>query len=125
MCRCGRVPVQNCMQLRFQMQKISSIISYGEALCEIYKICTNPKCPAYMVHLLAGQPIAWCITNHETVQVAELFLSQMKLRAPGTKLTVLMTDDGVYVCECVCMCLCVETGCACMYDAPYANYILR
>ena len=54
-----------------------------------------------MGHLLSGQPIAWCITNHETVQVVELFLSQMKLRAPGTNLTVLMTDDGKCVSECL------------------------
>ena len=42
----------------------------------------------------SGQPIAWCITNYETMQVVEFFLSRIKSRSPGATVTVLMSDDG-------------------------------
>ena len=40
------------------------------------------------------QPVAWCIANSETSEVAEIFLCSMKAKSPMTPVKVLMTDDG-------------------------------
>ena len=44
-----------------------------------------------------GQPVAWCITNYETTEVLELFLGKLKERTPGSRISVLMSDDGNYI----------------------------
>ena len=43
---------------------------------------------------LAGQPIAWCISDQEATEVIELFLQCINDRSPHSKVSVLMTDDG-------------------------------
>ena len=43
----------------------------------------------------SGQLIALCITNHETTDVLEVFLSQIKLRSPAATINTLMSDDSL------------------------------
>ena len=42
----------------------------------------------------AGQPVAWCVTDYETTEVLEMFLEKVNERNPGSKVSVLMSDDG-------------------------------
>ena len=46
---------------------------------------------------IVGQPVAWCITNYETTDVLELFLSHIKARSPAAMVSVLMSDDGNFM----------------------------
>jgi len=55
-----------------------------------------------LYHLLrqlleTGQPIAWCLSDHESGEVIEAFLSSIKARSPSTAVNVMMTDDGNYI----------------------------
>ena len=45
-------------------------------------------------NLLAGQPVAWCISDQETTEVIELFLSTVQRKSPDAQVSVVMTDDG-------------------------------
>ena len=65
--------------------------------------CLGMKLPLYMCLKKltpSGQPTAWCITNYETTQVVELYLNQIKSRSPTATVTVLMSDDGLYIVHC-------------------------
>ena len=44
--------------------------------------------------MLTGQPVAWCLSDHESSDTIEAFLSSVKARSPLTSVTVMMTDDG-------------------------------
>lgn len=44
--------------------------------------------------MLTGQPVAWCLSDHESSDIIEAFLSSIKARSPLTSVTVMMTDDG-------------------------------
>ena len=46
------------------------------------------------IHLYIGQPVAWCISNHEDTSVMTIFLQSVQDRSPDTPIMVLMTDDG-------------------------------
>lgn len=48
----------------------------------------------YINFILLGQPVAWCISDQETTEVIQLFLSSIQKRSPQAKVSVLMTDDG-------------------------------
>ena len=40
--------------------------------------------------------MAWCISDQETIEVIELFLGSIQSKSPEAKVSVLMTDDGMY-----------------------------
>ena len=47
-----------------------------------------------MCVFIIGQPIAWCISDQETIEVMELFLQSIKKQSPDSSVSVFMTDDG-------------------------------
>ena len=47
-----------------------------------------------MLITYTGQPVAWCLSDHESGEVIEAFLSSIKARSPSTAVNVMMTDDG-------------------------------
>ena len=50
-----------------------------------------------MFLFILGQPIAWCISDQETAYIIELFLKKIKEKSPSSTVTVLMTDDGMFL----------------------------
>ena len=42
-----------------------------------------------------GQPVAWCLSDHESSEVIEAFLRSVQARSPLTIVNVMMTDDGM------------------------------
>ena len=49
------------------------------------------------MYVYIGQPIAWCISDQETIEVVELqnvFLQSIKKQSPDSSVSVFMTDDG-------------------------------
>ena len=44
--------------------------------------------------ILTGQPVGWCLSDHESSDIIETFLSSIKARSPLIQVTVMMTDDG-------------------------------
>lgn len=40
-----------------------------------------------------GYPVAFCISNRESEDVISVFLNSVKMKAPNTKVNILMTDD--------------------------------
>lgn len=58
------------------------------------KLPTVSELLTHQKHSSTGEPVAWCVSNYETTQVIELFLMKIKLRCPGTRINVLMSDDG-------------------------------
>ena len=47
--------------------------------------------------MLTGQLVAWCLSDHESSDIIERFLSSIKARSPLTSVTVMMIDDGTDV----------------------------
>ena len=47
-----------------------------------------------MYHI--GQPIAWCISDKESIDVLNVFISSFHQRSPDAKVLTVMTDDGEY-----------------------------
>ena len=45
-----------------------------------------------------GQPVAWCLSDHESSDVIEAFLRSVQARSPLTSVNVMMTDDGMATC---------------------------
>ena len=45
-------------------------------------------------NIYTGQPVAWCLSDHESSDVIEAFISSIKARSPHTIVNVMMTDDG-------------------------------
>ena len=41
-----------------------------------------------------GQPVAWCLSDHESSEIIQAFLSSIKAKSPSTCVKVMMTDDG-------------------------------
>ena len=39
--------------------------------------------------------MGWCISDSESSEIIELFLSRVKARSPNTDVKVIMTDDGM------------------------------
>ena len=43
------------------------------------------------VYIHVGQPVAWCLSDHESSEIIQAFLSSIK--SPSTCVKVMMTDD--------------------------------
>lgn len=43
---------------------------------------------------MLGQPVAWCIADHEDSTTIKLFLRGVQARSPQTCVTTVMSDDG-------------------------------
>ena len=46
------------------------------------------------VYIHVGQPVAWCLSDHESSEIIQAFLSSIKAKSPSTCVKVMMTDDG-------------------------------
>ena len=47
--------------------------------------------------MYTGQPVAWCLSDHESSNVIEVFLRSVQARSPQTNVNVMMTDDGMVI----------------------------
>ena len=47
-----------------------------------------------VTYVHVGQPVAWCLSDHESSEIIQAFLSSIKAKSPFTCVKVMMTDDG-------------------------------
>ena len=52
------------------------------------------SCISAMLHVGAGQPVGWCISDTKASEVIEAFLGAIQSRSPSTLVNAIMTDDG-------------------------------
>ena len=47
--------------------------------------------------MYSGQPVAWCLSDHESSDIIEVFIRSVQARSPQTNVNVMMTDDGMVI----------------------------
>ena len=69
-----------------QFAKLPHQSNHVYSIHTISQICTC---------MSTGQPVPWCLSDHECSDVIEAFLRSVQARSPLTIVNVMMTDDGM------------------------------